>query len=168
VVWGCEGSTLLEARLSDRQGTGVRFPPAPRKVVVWVPLDDEARRRGLERSLEVRREKAARRREKELAIRRVVSETDDLAPAAFRTVLELIRQVEDGLDGLTVGSPLDAQRLASAAETLHRIGRLASGQSTANVAHAQTMTDEERKERMAYLRSRVAAMTVEEGLSDAV
>jgi hypothetical protein len=128
-----------------------------------MPLDDEARRRGLERSLEVRRRKAAERRERELAIRRVVSQTDDLAPAAFRTVLGLIEQVEGGLAGLVVSSPLDAQRLASAAETLHRIGRLASGQSTANVAHGQAMSDEERAERMSYLRARLAAIDTQEG-----
>lgn len=133
-----------------------------------MPLDDEARKRGREKSLEVRRQKAADRREKAAVVRRVVSETDDLAPAAFRTVLELISQVEEGVATLTPTNALDAHRLAATAEILHKIGRLASGQSTANVAHAQAMTEEERKERMAYLNSRIAAIRATEGTTDAV
>jgi len=69
---------------------------------------------------------------------------------------------------LQVNTPLDAHRLASTAEILHRIGRLASGQSTSNVAHAQAMSEEERRERMAYLQSRLRAFAEQEVDSDAV
>ena len=131
-------------------------------------LDDDARRRGQQKSLEVRRQKAADRKAKAEVIRRVVSETDDLAPAAFRTVLSIVDQVEQGMDVLQVNTPLDAHRLASTAEILHRIGRLASGQSTSNVAHAQAMSEEERRERMAYLQSRLRAFAEQEVDSDAV
>ena len=133
-----------------------------------MPLDAEARRRGQQKSLEVRRQKAADRKAKAEVIRRVVSETDDLAPAAFRTVLTIVDQVEQGIFDIEVNNALDAHRLASTAEILHRIGRLATGQSTSNVAHAQAMSEEERRERMAYLQSRLRAFADQEGDQDAV
>lgn len=123
-----------------------------------MPLDDESRRRGQVRSLEVRRAKAVLRDQREAAIRRVVSETGDLAPAALEAVLDLVVQVRDGLERFVVDSPLDAMRMANAAETLYRIARLASGQSTSNVAHGKALSDEERAERLAYLRSRLASV----------
>lgn len=146
----------------------VRFPCGPLEVV-GLPLDDEARRRGQVRSLEVRRQRALEKKLKSEVVRRVVDETRDLAPATLETVLELVVQVRDGMANLEVNDPLDAMRMANTAETLYRIARLASGQSTANVAHGKTLSDEERAERIAYLRARLGEISqIEPGESDAV
>ncbi len=153
--------------MSELVWTRVRFPYGPLEVV-GLPLDDEARRRGQQKSLEVRRRKALERQLKSEVVRRVVDETRDLAPAALETVLELVVQVRDGLDKLPVNNTLDAHRLANTAEVLYKIARLASGQSTANVAHAKSLSDEERAERIAYLRSRLSTMELSEGEPDAV
>jgi len=82
----------------------------------------------------------------------VVDELGDVSPAALRVALGIIRQIE--LEGaqLPIEDWLDAQRATGIAVELHKLHRLASGQSTANVAHA-AMSEEERKERMSYLRS---------------
>jgi len=133
-----------------------------------MPLDAESRERGRLRSLEVRRQKALERQLKSEVVRRVVDETRDLAPAALETVLELVVQVRDGMANIEVNNPLDATRMANTAEVLYRIARLASGQSTANVAHAKSLSDEERAERIAYLRSRLENVQLTEGESDAV
>ena len=81
---------------------------------------------------------------------RLVSEVEDVAPATLDAVLMLVTAARDA--DVTIESSLDLLRTAQTAEILHRISRLANGQSTANVAHA-TMTDEERRERMAQLRA---------------
>ena len=82
----------------------------------------------------------------------IVSELDDVHPATLRACLSIAKALEDGGADIPIEDWLDAQRAANTAEILHRISRLANGQSTANVAHA-TMTDEERRERMAQLRA---------------
>ena len=83
---------------------------------------------------------------------RVVSETEDLAPAALSAALAFVAKLEEALPGLDIDDMLSAQRAANTAEIIHRISRLASDQSTANVAHA-TLSDDERRDRMAHLRS---------------
>ena len=87
----------------------------------------------------------------------VVDEVGDLSPAALATALEVVTRVAQSLDdGLPIDNWLDAKRASEVAETVHRIARLAAGQSTANVAHATVqLTDEERRERMAQLRAMV-------------
>lgn len=75
-----------------------------------------------------------------------------MAPAALAASLALIEKVQNASAELEIEDPLGLQRMANAAEIVHRISRLASGQSTANVAHAQ-LSDEERRERMAQLRA---------------
>lgn len=99
-----------------------------------------------------RRQAIIERAARAQVVDRVVSETEDLAPAALAASLALIEKVQNASAELEIEDPLGLQRMANAAEIVHRISRLASGQSTANVAHAQ-LTDEERKERMAHLRS---------------
>jgi uncharacterized protein YheU (UPF0270 family) len=118
------------------------------------PLTPEAAKRAQERSLEVRKANTLERMRRSEVVHRVVSETADLAPAALDAALRLVERL--GTDGaeLEIETTLDAQRLANVAEIVHRISRLASGQSTANVAHATT--DDERRARLAELRSRMA------------
>jgi Mg2+ and Co2+ transporter CorA len=82
----------------------------------------------------------------------IVDEVSDLSPAALRAVLAITQRVEDELAAIEVSEALDLQRMANTAEILHRIHRLASGQSTSNNAHA-TLTDEERAARLAQLRA---------------
>ena len=115
-------------------------------------LTPESRARGIERSAQVRTERMMRRAAASDIAYRVVTELDDVAPAALQAALVAMQRAGEELPGVTVETPLDVKRVAETAEILHRISRLASGQSTANVAHAQ-LTDEERKERMAHLRS---------------
>jgi len=133
-----------------------------------MPLDAESRERGRLKSLEVRRQKALERQLKSEVVRRVVDETRDLGPAALETVLQLVLQVRDGLDNLPINNTLDAHRMANTAEVLYKIARLASGQSTANVAHAKSLSDEERAERITYLRSRLETINQIEGDENAV
>jgi hypothetical protein len=77
-------------------------------------------------------------------------DAEEIAPAAYRLVMSTMCKLEDELPDVPITSALDAVRIAQAMEIAHKIGRLASGQSTSNVAHA-TMSDEERRERMAQL-----------------
>lgn len=123
------------------------------------PAPEEAQELGRQRSIEVRQAAAMERYRRADVVSRVVSETEDLAPAALETALALIAKVAEGLPGIEIDDPLAAQRLANTAEIVHRISRLASGQSTANVAHAQ-LSDEERRERMAQLRAIAEANAV--------
>jgi hypothetical protein len=116
------------------------------------PPPKEAAELGRQRSIEVRQAAAMERYRRTEVVDRVVSETEDLAPAALSAALAFVARLEEALPGLDIDDMLSAQRAANTAEIIHRISRLASGQSTANVAHAQ-LTDEERKERMAHLRS---------------
>jgi len=82
---------------------------------------------------------------------KLVSELDDLSPAALRTALTIVRELDRQGGELPIDNWLDAKRAADTAETVHRIHRLAAGQSTANVAHAN-LTDDERREYLARLR----------------
>ena len=90
------------------------------------------------------------RRERSEVVYRIVTELDDVHPAALDGALRAITRTADAIDGMEVTDVLDAKRLAETAEILHRISRLASGQSTSNVAHAQ-LSAEERAQRMAEL-----------------
>lgn len=89
---------------------------------------------------------------------RIITELDDIAPAALETTLRGLRRGLDALDEVPIDNALDAKRVLESAEIAHRISRLASGQSTSNVAHRDAMSDEERRERMAYLRSRIGQL----------
>lgn len=116
-------------------------------------LTHEDRLKGAQRALEVRQERILERARRTQLVDRVVSETEDLAPAALDAALRLVERL--GRDGaeLEIETTLDAQRLANVAEIVHRISRLASGQSTANVAHASS---EDRAARIAELKARLA------------
>ena len=100
---------------------------------------------------------AALRRKREeldkrsLTVWQVVDETQDLSPAALSAAMDGIRAVAEGLSTVVPEDALDLQRIANATEILHRIHRLASGQSTSNNAHA-SLTDDERAARLARLR----------------
>lgn len=83
----------------------------------------------------------------------MVTELDDVHPAALNAALVAIQRAEQGIGEVPVETTLDVQRLANTAEIIHRISRLASGQSTSNVAHAG---DQDRAERLAALRARLA------------
>ena len=89
------------------------------------------------------------------AVWRIADEVDDVAPAALEAALRLIERAAREAEEVEVTSALDLSRVAASAEILHRISRLASGQSTANVAHAGPMSAEERSEAEASLRSRL-------------
>lgn len=106
---------------------------------------EDGRKGALAKNERVKEQKAELARRAEV-VWRVVDETTDLSPAALNAALTLIERLSADPDA----DPLAVLRLANAAEVVHRISRLASGQSTANVAHA-SMTDEERRERMARL-----------------
>jgi hypothetical protein len=109
---------------------------------------------GRERALEVRQSRASSRMVKAATVAAVVDEVGDLSPAALSAALDVVTRVARSIeDGLPIENWLDAKRAAEVAETVHRIARLAAGQSTSNIAHAAALTDEERAERMAYLRS---------------
>jgi hypothetical protein len=108
----------------------------------------ETRRKGSQ-ALVAKRDIA---RKRTYAVDQIVAgmDAEDIAPAAYRLVMRTMVKLEDELPDVPITSALDAVRIAQAMEIAHKIGRLASGQSTSNVAHA-TMSDEERRERMAQL-----------------
>jgi hypothetical protein len=85
-----------------------------------------------------------------LVVWEIVKEAD-LSPAVLAQTMAVVRALQTDGTLPPVETWLDAQRAATVAETLHKIHRLASNQSTANVAHAAPMSDEERRERMAQL-----------------
>ena len=117
-------------------------------------LTTEDRRKGAE---VVNRRRMAAKVEEARAVeivRRLVSESEDVAPAALSAALRLIEKVESAAADMEIDDPLSLQRMANAAEIIHRVSRLASGQSTSNTAHA-VLTDEERRERMARIRGDV-------------
>jgi hypothetical protein len=92
-------------------------------------------------------------RQKSDAVWEIVTELDDVAPAALEATLVFISRAANAVEDVEITSALDLHRVAGAAEILHRISRLASGQSTSNVAHANT--DDERAARIAELRQRL-------------
>lgn len=108
-------------------------------------------RKGAEKSNALQRQNRAQMRERSLAIHEIVSEAQDLSPESLAGALTVARLIREGSDALPMESWLDAQRAANVAEILHRVHRLASGQSTTNVAHAGPMTDDERRARIAEL-----------------
>ena len=106
--------------------------------------------KGTARAVIARRKAQAERMRKAEIVHRAVTEYDDIAPAALATALALIERVEAEIAVIPVDDALALQRIAQSAEIVHRISRLASGQSTSNVAHAQ-LSSEERAQRMAEL-----------------
>lgn len=92
-------------------------------------------------------------RQKSDQVWQIVTELDDVAPSALEATLVFISRAAEAVEEVEIASALDLHRVAGAAEILHRISRLASGQSTSNVAHAG---DTERAERIAELRARLA------------
>jgi hypothetical protein len=93
------------------------------------------------------------RAERVQLVDRVVTEIDDVAPEGLETALVILRALKEAGGELPIEGWLDAQRAANVSEIVHRISRLASGQSTSNVAHATT--DDERAARIAELRARL-------------
>lgn len=75
---------------------------------------------------------------------------EEIAPASYTVALELIAHAADALPGIKVETALDLHRVAQTAEIIFKIARLASGESTQNVAHAH-LTDDERRDRMRQL-----------------
>lgn len=114
------------------------------------PVTDEQAALGRQRALAVRQANVDRRRLASEVAYRMVTELDDVAPAALSAAFRAMTRAEDEIDNVEVDGTLDVKRLAETAEILHRISRLASGQSTANVAHA-SLSDDERRERMRQL-----------------
>lgn len=117
-----------------------------------MPFTPENARQAQQRSAAVRQERWARERLASETAYRLVTELEDVHPAALSATLSLLRKIEDGTADLDVETWLDAQRAANTAEIAHRISRLASGQSTSNVAHAG---DTDRAARIAELRARL-------------
>jgi ABC-type branched-subunit amino acid transport system ATPase component len=113
--------------------------------------------KGGKASVAKRQALAVERRTRAEVVWRLVDETDDLSPAALAAALMLIERLTADPDC----DPLAVLRLANAAEIVHRISRLASGQSTANIAR-RDMTDDERREQMARLRAMASDATREE------
>jgi type II secretory pathway predicted ATPase ExeA len=108
---------------------------------------------GRAKALAVRQERVLARQQKAEVVWRIVDETEDLGPAALAAALTLIERLAEDPDA----DPLAVLRLANAAETVHRISRLASNQSTSNVASQKVMSDDERRELLARLRGTAAS-----------
>jgi hypothetical protein len=117
----------------------------------------EETRRGAEVSNAKQAAIRAERDRRSLVVWEIVSEVDDLAPATLAAALRIVEQVAASGAELPVESWLDAQRAANAAEIIHRISRLASNQSTSNVASQKVMSDDERRELLARLRGTAAS-----------
>ena len=117
-----------------------------------MPFTSDTAADAARKATEVRQARWARERRASEVAYRIVTELDDVAPAALDAALRGLARGGAALDEVPIETPLDAKRVMEAAEIAHRISRLASGQSTANVAHAQ-LSDEERRERMAQLRA---------------
>jgi hypothetical protein len=81
---------------------------------------------------------------------------EDIPAAAYDYVLASLARLSEALPDIKVETPLDAVRVATAADLAFRIARLAAGESTANVAHAKVMTDAERHALLARLRGKAA------------
>jgi hypothetical protein len=75
---------------------------------------------------------------------------DGIAPAAYDAALALVAKAMEALPTIPIETSLDLVRVAQTADLVYRIGRLASGLSTSNVAHA-SLTPEDRDERRARL-----------------
>lgn len=103
------------------------------------------------RSAAKRQAKWAAERRRTEVVHRIVTELDDIHPAALDGALRAMTRASDALETVPADDALDVKRIAETAEILHRISRLASGQSTSNVAHAQ-LSEEERAARLARLR----------------
>lgn len=117
-----------------------------------MPFTPETASDAARKATEVRQARWAHERLASEVAYRIVTELDDVAPAALDAALRGLARGGEALETVPIETPLDAKRVMEAAEIAHRISRLASGQSTANVAHA-ALSDEERKERMAQLRA---------------
>lgn len=111
--------------------------------------DDSSR--GGKKAAIVLQQRTNDKRRKSVAVHRFVDEIEDLSPALLEASLGIAEKILESAHLVPILTWLDAQRAATTAEILHRISRLASGQSTNNNL-TLTITDEERKERMAYLR----------------
>jgi hypothetical protein len=116
-------------------------------------LTPEDGRKGALAVAKLKNDRNLARRQKAEVVWRIVDETEDLGPAALAAALTLIERLAEDPDA----DPLAVLRLANAAETVHRISRLASNQSTSNVAQQKVMTDDERRELLARLRGTAAA-----------
>lgn len=110
----------------------------------------EESRKGAAASNAVQAQKRAETDARLLVAHEIVDEMTDLSPAMLRGALHLARLLDAGASDLPLDSWLDAQRASTVMETMHRIHRLASGQSTSNVAHAN-LSPEERAARTAQL-----------------
>lgn len=83
----------------------------------------------------------------------LITELGDIAPAALEAAFFGLRRGTEAMEDVPIETTLDVKRLMESADLAHRIYRLASGQSTSNVAHATT--DDERAERIRELRARL-------------
>ena len=110
------------------------------------------------RSAEVRRQKRDDKRERSEQVARIVDTLDraHLGPFTLMAALKLAEAAVSG-DITVPQNARERKTLAETAEILHRIGRLETDQSTANVAHA-TMDDASRAARLVEIEQRVALL----------
>ena len=96
---------------------------------------------------------AAERRKHVYEVYRLIDDADreGISTMSLAAALVLIENALAEAGSVPVETTLDVLRLMNAAETAYRISRLASDQSTSNVAH-NVMTPEERRARLAELR----------------
>jgi hypothetical protein len=119
------------------------------------PFTTDAARRAAQRSAEIRRERAATRVAYAETLDLIVKEYGDrgrIGPLMFAAAAKLVEAAIAG----EIPEPetaLERLRLAETARICHAIGRLEADESTANIAHATVLTDEERRERMARIRA---------------
>lgn len=94
-------------------------------------------------------------------------ETGDIGTAAYQTALDVIQAVQDrAATGLPLDESIDIYRAAQVAETIFKIHRLATGQSTSNAAHA-TVDPVELQARLAALQPAPTGDTPGTGTPDA-
>lgn len=131
------------------------IPPSP---ITGYQLTREQALKGNRNHTAARQQRNAERAQRRDFVDRVTEavEEGEIGQAALRTALEWTNKLETA-DDIAVETTLDAVRAAAVVETLHKVHRLASGQSTANVAHA-TLTDEERATRVAAASQRLAVL----------
>jgi hypothetical protein len=91
-----------------------------------------------------RSEQARVRRAKSEVIARMVADldADDIPVAAYAGALQLMLDVLENGTTVPIENRLDVQRTADAAKTLFTIARLASGESTSNVASVNVNADQ--------------------------
>ena len=107
--------------------------PSPITGYAFTPEDG---RKGAAIANAVIAQRAAQRAQTIAIADRIVQgiEEGDIGQASLETCARILAKADTVVDSLTVETPLDLQRLAETASTLHKIHRLVTGQSTSNAA----------------------------------